>query len=83
MVGLNSDSEGKEGQRGPQTPGVGQVQHRDPRRAGLLSHHLAVVLATPVLWLHDRHWWVLTAQPAHVGPWCLVFPIRTEAEGQG
>lgn len=61
MVGLNSDSEGKEGLQVSQTLGEGKAQHRGPRRAGLPSRHLTVVLATPVLGLRDRRWWVLTA----------------------
>lgn len=66
-MGLNSESEGKEGLQVPQTTGVGKVQYRDPRRARHPSPHLAVLLAAPVLWLFDQSGWVLTAQPTHEG----------------
>lgn len=59
----------------PQTMGVGKVQYGGPRRAGLPSPHLTVLLAAPVLWLFDQSGWVCTAQPA-----LLIFPIGTETE---
>lgn len=50
LVGLNGDSEGKERLQTPQALELVKAWHMGPRRAGLPSCHLALMLATPLPW---------------------------------
>lgn len=68
-MGLNSESEGKEGLPAPQALELVWERHGGPRRAEPPSCQLAGMWATHLLWPPSQHQWVLLT--AHLAYLCL------------